>query len=114
ADGHFREINQAGVELFGYSSKEELLNLNIYRELYFNPEDRQRFKDQLLQQGHVKEMELNLKKKNGEKLTVLLTSTAVRDNDGNIIAYRGIIHDISERKRMEESVKERNIATYLK
>jgi len=38
-DGEFIDMNPAGVELFGYSSKVEILNINIADSLYFNPQD---------------------------------------------------------------------------
>jgi len=102
--GKFLDINNAGVELFGYSSKEELLQIDIPRDLYVSPDDRMHFQNLLLKQGYVKDYEVVFKKKEGEHVTVLLTATAVPDETGEIAAYRGIMKDITERKRLEEQL----------
>jgi len=99
--GSYIDINRAGVELFGYSSKEELLKIDIARELYVNSEERERFQSDLAKYGFVKDYELPLKKKDGEKLNVLITASAVRDEHGEIIAYRGIIRDVTNQRSLE-------------
>jgi len=103
-EGKFLDINPAGVELFGYTSKEELLQINIPRDLYVHPVDREKFQNILAKQGYVKDFEVTFKKKDGEKVTVLLTSNLVRDEKDNIMAYRGIMKDITERKHLEEQL----------
>ncbi|HEY4611840.1 MAG TPA: PAS domain S-box protein, partial [Bacteroidota bacterium] len=105
-DGRFIDLNPAGVALFGYASKEELLQVDIARELYFNQNDRKAFHRIIEQHGFVRDFELALRRKDGEKLIVLETATAVRDEDNAIIAYRGIIRDITERKRLEEQLRQ--------
>ncbi len=97
-DGEFLDVNQAGVELFGYSSKEELLQVNIPHDLYFNPKGYETFQRVMKEQGYVKDFELELKKKDGEKLIILETSTAVRDQEGAFVMYRGIMRDITRVK----------------
>jgi two-component system NtrC family sensor kinase len=56
----------------------------------------------------VKDFEVEFKKKSGEKITVLLTAHAKRDERGRIIGYEGLNIDISDRKRMEKELKEAN------
>ena len=104
-EGKFLDINAAGIELFGYSSKEELLGINISNDLYSNPKDRESYQKELAEKGFVKNYELVLKQKNGESLTVLETATPVRDDRGNVVAFRGIIHDVTEQKRAQEALQ---------
>lgn len=101
-EGNFLDINPAGVELFGYSSKEEILQIDITRDLYANPGDREYFQQILAKQGYAKDYEVVFKRKDGEQLIVLLTTTAVHGENGNTIAYRGIIKDITKWKRLEQ------------
>jgi PAS domain S-box-containing protein len=103
-EGKFLDINNAGVELLGYSSKEELLQINIPQDLYDSPADRIHFQNVLLRQGFVKDFEVVFKRKDGERVNVLLTSNIVRDENGDTIAYKGIMKDITERKRLEEQL----------
>ena len=56
----------------------------------------------------MKDFEVEFKRKSGEKITVLLTAHAKRDERGRIIGYEGLNIDISDRKRMERELKEAN------
>lgn len=96
-EGKFIDINQAGVELLGYNSKEELLKIDITKKLYPNPEGRERFIKEIIQNKFVREFELELIKKNGEMITVLATASTMQDEQGKIFSYLGIIRDISLR-----------------
>lgn len=102
--GRFLDMNAAGVELFGYASTEEILNIDIRSQLYVNPDDRTTYQTMLAEKGFVKDFEVEMKKKTGEKLNVLLTSSTVTDGNGNIVAYRGIIRDITEHKKLEQQL----------
>jgi len=103
-EGKFLDINPTGVELFGYSSKEELLQIDISTDLYIHPFDRKEFQYILAKQGFVKDYEVMFKKKDGQQLSFLITATAVHNEKGTIIAYRGIMKDITERKRLEQQL----------
>jgi|GEM_PF-2605505 len=102
-EGKFLDINPAGVELFGYDSKEELLKVDI-SALYGGPEKRDEFNRLIKQQGYVKDLELELKTKDGKKLIVLETATSVRDETGQIVSYRGILRDVTEQKALQQQL----------
>jgi PAS domain S-box-containing protein len=103
-DGRFLDMNLAGIELFGYSSKEELLATHITDDLYFKPEDRKDYEMMLFEKGFVKDYEIQMKNKNGKRLSILSTSSIVRDEQGAIKAYRGIMRDITEHKNLEQQL----------
>lgn len=105
-DGRLIDINPAGVEFFGYDSKDELLKADIAKDLYLNETDRARFKEKLESEGYVKNYEIEIKNKQGQNLTVLETASAVKDANGNIVLYRGILRDITESKRNEILLKQ--------
>jgi two-component system NtrC family sensor kinase len=107
-EGKFLDCNQALLNKMGYSTKEEFLNIDIAKDLYVNPEDRKTFERLIEKSGFVKDFEVEFKKKGGEKITVLLSANAKRDEKGRIIGYEGLDIDISERKRMERELKEAN------
>jgi len=107
-EGKFLDCNQALLIKLGYPTKEEFLNIDIAKDLYVNPEDRKVFQRLVEEHGFVKDFEVEFKKKSGEKITVLLTAHAKRDEKGRIIGYEGLNIDISERKRMERELKEAN------
>ncbi len=102
--GNFLEINPAGIELFGYASKDELLAIDIARDLYADPEDRKRFVDFVSKTGYTKDYEVQMKRRNGDRLTVQITSAAVHDDKGRLTAFRGIIRDVTEQKKLEQQL----------
>jgi PAS domain S-box-containing protein len=103
-DGAFLDINPAGVELFGYSSKEELLDADPKSDLYVKPEDRDTFQAIMGWQGFVKDYELLLKTKDGRPLNILVTASVYVDDKNETNAYRGIMRDITERKQLEHQL----------
>jgi PAS domain S-box-containing protein len=105
-DGEVLDVNQAGVDLFGYGSKEEMLQVYV-RDTFLNPEDRKRFRNEIRKEWFVKDFEVKLKRKDGTPIDVLITANARRDDSGKIISYEGIIKDISDRKGMEEKLVQR-------
>jgi len=107
-EGKFIDCNQALLEMAGYEDKEEFLNIDIAKDFYVNPEDRRKFQRLTEEQGFVKDLEVEFKKKNGEKITVLLTAHVKRDEKERVIGYEGLNIDISERKRMERELKDAN------
>jgi len=66
-----------------------------------------RLKKLLQEHGTVADFEFEIKRKDGELRTVLESSIAIRDNDGNVTAYQGFVLDISERKRAEYEIRRR-------
>jgi len=102
--GDFIDINQAFLDLFEYT-REELINIKVL-ELYVNPNDRDKFQEEIDQKGSLKDFEVNLKKKSGAVIDCLLTSSLLRAEDGNIFGYQGIIRDITEKKHTEKKIAE--------
>ena len=107
-EGKFLDCNQAMWGLLGYRDKEEFLKIDIAKDLYVNPEDRKTFQGLVEELGFVKDFEADWKKKNGERITVLITADAKKNEEGTVIGYEGINIDISDRKRMERELKEAN------
>jgi len=107
-EGKFLDCNQAMWGLLGYRDKEEFLKIDIAKDLYVNPEDRKTFQGLVEKLGFVKDFEADWKKKNGERITVLITADAKKNEEGTVVGYEGINIDISDRKRMERELKEAN------
>ncbi|MGA2625389.1 MAG: PAS domain S-box protein [Bacteroidota bacterium] len=100
-EGKILDVNPAGLKLLGYSTKEEMQKLDLALALYWNAGDRAKFVELMQLQGYVQDYELDLKTKDGKRITVLETATAVRDDHGNVVAHRGIIRDITTQKHLE-------------
>jgi two-component system NtrC family sensor kinase len=107
-EGKFLDCNQALLDMLEYPSKEEFLKINIAQDLYVNPGDRKILKERIEREGDVKDWEVEFKKKNGDKITVLLTGYPIKNEKGEVVGYQGINLDISERKRIENELREAN------
>ena len=102
-DGKCIDGNQAFLDLFG-RTKNEIVNMNA-REVYASSQDRERFKKAIKDKGSVRDFDAKLRRKDGTVMDCLLTVTTKRDVEGNIVAYQGIVRDITDRKKAEEAVK---------
>ncbi len=99
------DVNNAGVELFGYSSKEELLAIDDMGVLFCNPEDGQQFRRQLENEGFLKEYAVEMKKKDGTVFNASITATLCFEDDGSI-SCEGTLRDITEFKELQEAYRE--------
>jgi two-component system NtrC family sensor kinase len=107
-EGKYIDCNPAILKILGYDNKEEFLQIDITKDLYVNPEDRKRFQHLIEKDGFVKNYEVELKKKNGESIPILLTTQAIRNERGEVIGYQGLNIDISERIRMERELAQKH------
>jgi PAS domain S-box-containing protein len=103
-EGEFIDVNQAGLDLFGYT-RDEMIGMNA-REIYVDPKDRSLFQQEIERQGAVTDYEVRFRTKNGTQMDCLLTASVREAKDGSILGYQGIIRDITERKRLEAQLQQ--------
>ena len=106
--GQILDINQAGVEMLNYPSKEEMLKMVSAAKLYRHALDRDRFLAAINRRGQVKDYEVEFKKRDGAVLHALISSRRYQNPETGEVEYEGIIKDITHRKRTEEALKQRN------
>ncbi|MBU7016172.1 MAG: PAS domain S-box protein [Theionarchaea archaeon] len=102
-DSVFLDVNQATLDLFGYT-REEMMQLRV-QELYVDPQDRILFLREIEERGSLKDYEVRMRTKKGLVMNCLLSSVVWRADDGTILGYQTIIRDITDRKKMEEKIK---------
>ncbi|MFO8132889.1 MAG: PAS domain S-box protein, partial [Thermoplasmatota archaeon] len=107
SDGSFVEANPAMAEMFGYDSREELMEQPV-SALYYHPGERQAFNEKMMAEGAVSGWELELRKKDGTCFVGSVSSVAVTDDSGEVQYFDGIVADITERKRMREAMAQLN------
>jgi two-component system NtrC family sensor kinase len=112
-EGKIVDCNEAFLRMLGYSTKEELLRLDVGQSLYANQEDRQEFLKLMAQHGFVRNFEYVLRCKNDTHLNVIESSFATRDENGNIERYQGVVLDLTEKKRAEDEIRRRNRELYM-
>ncbi|NPA25658.1 MAG: PAS domain S-box protein [Deltaproteobacteria bacterium] len=102
--GRFLEINPAGVRIFGYDSEDELKSIDVTTDLYKNPVDRLYYIELMQRQGFVRNHEITMKKKDGSDVIIEVSSTPFMDEAGQVIGFRGIYRDITEKRMMENQL----------
>jgi PAS domain S-box-containing protein len=103
ADGSLDDANPAALELFGYT-KEELRGVDFSRAFRCNAAERERFRQVLFRTGSVKDMQLELRRKNGETLLVHASASIIYDDKKEIGGYRAFIHDLTAFKKLEQQL----------
>ncbi len=105
-DGRFLEVNPAMYQMFGYSSKEEFLALDIPQQLYFSPEERNGAMQNLKQIGSEGITITRHRHKEGHEIWVEDHGRFIYDDRGNLLYNEGILRDITARKKAEEALLE--------
>ena len=103
-DGRLISANAALLKMLGYDSLEELASYDL-AEVYASPNDRQAVSMILIEKGSCSNLELMLKRKDGTVITVLENSRAVKDSNGNVVMFEGMLENITKRKTAEDARK---------
>lgn len=104
-DGKLLDCNQAMVDLFGYESREEMIeSVQMGSDIYADPGRRPVVVNEALQRDGVRGLELEFKKKNGDRINALVTSGVRRDDKGKAIGFEGMIQDITEVRQLENQL----------
>jgi two-component system NtrC family sensor kinase len=112
--GRFVEVNDALVRILGYSSREEVLQLDIPTQVYFSAQRRQELADALKQAGEMRNHEEVLRRKDGSPVHVFMNCHALRDATGKIVQHRGLMLDVSIlRQSQTELQKERDFSSKI-
>jgi PAS domain S-box-containing protein len=101
-DGKYVEVNDSYIKATGYTSKELLGRSSAELNIWAEPEDRVRLFKMLEELGRVSNEEFDFRMKSGEIRTWLFS--AERINFAGEPCLIGEAIDITERKRMEESL----------
>lgn len=105
-EGDILDANPAFLEMLGVKSIEEARSLRAF-DLLVDPAERERELALLDRDGAVRDFELRMRRRDGAIRTVIDSSFASRDSSGAVV-YRGILVDITERKRLENQLLEQS------
>jgi PAS domain S-box-containing protein len=100
--GNIIDSNQAFCNLFGFQ-RQEIVGKAI-ESFYAYSGDRERFEQDLLDNGFVKNFEWKARTREGGEQTFLVAGSVHRDPEGHVIGYRSIVHDVTEQKKALETL----------
>lgn len=105
-DGRIVSINQTELDWLGYERAELLGKKISYLQTPSSAEVFAKNYPRFKRDGHIKNIEVDMVRKDGTPFTVLLSATAVYDADGNFLISRTTMVDISEHKQMEAKLRD--------
>ena len=103
-DGTYLDCNEAYAHILGYASREEVLCSSAF-ELYVNPTERTDRLARIRREKTFTNVEVRLRRKDGSFVWALQNVTLMVDAQRNEF-IEGTIVDITERKRLEEQLRQ--------
>ncbi|HUU62812.1 MAG TPA: PAS domain S-box protein [Dehalococcoidia bacterium] len=106
-EGKIVDMNEAQLRLFGFSNKEEGIGQNGFD--YFAAKDRTRAIEDAMKAtelGYGPLHEYTFLNKDGREYDGEASASLLRDSSGNPVGFVSVVRDISERRRVEEALRE--------
>ncbi len=107
ASGTLVRVNDTELQWLGYR-RDELVGTRRFQEL-LTPASREAFEHvfrSFLERGSLRDLEVELVRKDGSILPVMLSSTAERDLSGRLVMSRATLVDITQRRKVEEQLRQ--------
>ena len=104
-DGALLDMNPAAQLLFGINSK-VVRNFRA-SDAYVNTADRDELRDLMARDGCVRGHQMRLRRMDGSTFLATYNGSLWRDGSGAVLGFVGVIRDITERSRMEETLRAR-------
>lgn len=102
-EGGYLAVNPTLAHIYGYTSQEQLMVcLRDIQQLYVNPHRRHEFIQAIEQYGTVANFESQVYRADGKIIWISENARAVKDRDGKLLYYEGMVEDITARKRAEQ------------
>lgn len=112
-DGRVLTANAALARMLGHDSPAAMLDLRMAEDIYFDPEMRERkleeYRAEAASGVMAEGIEVLWKKRDGTPIWVHLNARSINDAEGRTLYYDGFAHDITERRRAEEALRESQV-----
>jgi PAS domain S-box-containing protein len=103
--GHLIMCSPSGAKMLGYTSPGEMLGLPL-ESFWQNPSERESALAMIREKGMISDYEAMFARKDGFAFPVSINAHFYHDEDGQILGTEGMIRDITERKRVQEKLRE--------
>lgn len=109
-EGHILMANPALLSMLGYESFDELRERNLQEEGFEPGYSCAAFRKRFKSEGVVRGIEAAWTRRDGTVLFVRESARAVRGFDDSVLYYDGIVQDVTERKRAEDTRRQAEAA----
>ncbi len=104
-DGGFLEVNEAMIRMLGYESRDELLALDLARDIIQDPGGRAQLLGQSGASAQVEPFEIEWKRKDHTAVTVRLSGREVLSEHGELETYEVIAEDVTRQRELEDHLR---------
>ncbi len=104
SDGVILEVNDSWRQMLGYGSDEVIGKGWAHFDFPIDPTDRRHVRAILEEQGYIRDFEMAIKRKSGEALIARISIEPIELRGEP--CFVTIVHDITQRKRAEEALRE--------
>jgi PAS domain S-box-containing protein len=103
-EGRMININQAALEMIGYSL-DEIMAISGF-ELFVDQTQLTQFQEEILKEGAVHDFEARLLRRDGALIDALISASLSRDDEENIQGYHGIVRNVTLQKRSAKRIRQ--------
>lgn len=105
-EGTYLSVNSTMVGMFGFFSSGEMIGSynDIAKQMYVDPEDRQRIVVEGLEKGIVSPQEIHLRRSDNSTFWGRVRGRLVRDSDGGVRYFEGFLEDVTARRNARENL----------
>ncbi len=98
-DSRIEDVSPSCEDVLGYTKEE--LGQKTTRDIVPDKAAFVRFREAILNHGSIVDVEVELLRKDGRKIDALISATARRSEDGEMLGFQGSVRDITARKQAE-------------
>jgi len=106
-EGRLITSNATLARILGYDTVDELLDVDMARDIYYEPLQRAASIELFEPRGYASDYEVLWKRRDGTPIWVQLNAHAIKSTTGALY-FEGFVYDVTERKRAEQSLASAN------
>jgi PAS domain S-box-containing protein len=104
-DGRLLRANPALQKILGYKKLDELLNVSLPKDIFRNPSDFGGLKELLESASEFKDVEVELKRRDGAPITVRCSGRKVKEEHQGKPCFDVFAEDVTERRILERQLR---------
>lgn len=105
-EGEVLMANPAILEILGFESARQLRTVRMGSDVWVDKGERERLVAQALETGKIKGEQVLWKRRDGEEITVRVSSRLVLNDEGEPEFFEDIVEDFSEQARLEDQLRQ--------
>jgi PAS domain S-box-containing protein len=105
-EGRFLSANRALVEMLGYEREEELQALDMARDVYLRPGERDRVLRDYGPRQRYTGVEVDWKRRDGEVIRVRLSGRPILDAAGAVESFEMVAEDVTRHRQLEAQLRQ--------